>query len=90
MRVLTIAAAVFLTVGTLLTAGNYVGILQARRRCVGFSCVPILGGLFGCVGFLLLPRMRLFAFMPLLVDPGCVMMLAVLVRLLRKGPSALR
>lgn len=90
MRVLTIAAAVFLTFGTLLTVGNYVGIAHARRTRVGFSCIPILGGLFGCVGFLLLPRIRLFAFIPLLVDPGCVMMLAFLVRFLRKGPKASR
>ena len=87
MRVLTISAAVFLTSGALLTVGNYVGIVQAKRNLVGFSCIPILGGLFGCVGFLLLPRMRLFAFIPLLADPGCVMMLALLVRALRKDPK---
>jgi hypothetical protein len=87
---MTITAAVFLTLGTLLTAGNHFGIAQARRKRVGFSCIPILGGLFGCIGFLLLPRIRLFAFIPLLVDPGCAMTLAALVRLLKKGPKAFR
>jgi hypothetical protein len=90
MRAETITAAVFLTLGVLLTLGNYVGIAQAMRKRAGFSCIPILGGLFGCVGFLLLPRIRLFAFIPLLGDPGNVMTLAALVPLLRKGPKAFR
>jgi hypothetical protein len=88
--VATITIAVFLISGTLLTLGNYLGIVQAWRKHVGFSCIPILGGLFGCLGFLLLPRTRLFAFIPLLADPACVMVLALLVRLLRKGPKASR
>ena len=75
----------FLILGTLLTAGNYLGILYAWRRRVGFSCIPLLGGLFGCTGFLLLPRIRLFALIPPLVDPGCVLMLlALLVRIIKK------
>jgi hypothetical protein len=90
MRVQTIAAAVLLTLGTLLTVGNYVGIAHARRARVGFSCIPVLGGLLGCVGFLLLPRMRLFAFIPLLVDPGGIMMLVLLVHIFRKEPRASR
>jgi len=85
VRLLTIAATVFLTLGTLLTGANYVGIARARRTQVGFSCVPILGGLLGCAGFLLLPKVRLLGFIPPLVDPGCVpMMLALLVHALRK------
>jgi hypothetical protein len=90
VRAVTITAAVFPTLGTLLSVGNYLGIVRARRKHVGFSCIPILGGLFGCVGFLLLPRIRLFAFVPLVADPGCVMVLALLVRLLRKDPKASR
>jgi hypothetical protein len=90
VRAATITAAVFLTLGALLTLGNYVGIAQAMRKRVGFSCIPILGGLFGCVGFLLLPGIRLFAFIPLLVDPGCLMTLAALLRLLKKGSNAFR
>lgn len=82
---LTIAAAVSLTLGILLTVGNYIGIVYAWRKHVGFSCIPILGGLFGCTGFLLLPRIRLFAFIPPLADPGCVLMLlALLVHILKK------
>ena len=87
---LSIAAAVSLTLGTYITAGNYVGIVVARRTGVGFSCIPVLGGLLGGIGFLLLPRMRLFAFIPPLIDPGCVMMFALLIRLLRKDPKASR
>jgi hypothetical protein len=87
---LTIAAAVSLTLGTYITAGNYVGIVVARCTGVGFSCIPVLGGLFGCVGFLLLQRMRLFAFIPPLIDPGCVMITALLISLLRKDPKASR
>jgi hypothetical protein len=87
---LSIAAAVSLTLGTYITAGNYVGIVVARRTGVGFSCIPVLGGLLGCVGFLLLPRIRFFGFVPPLIDPGCVMMFALLIRLLRKDPKASR
>jgi hypothetical protein len=91
MRVPTIAAAVFLTLGVLLTGGNYIGIAQARRTQVGFSCIPILGGVLGCAGFLLLPRLRLFAFIPPLVDIGCVpMLLALLVHVLRRKPDGAR
>jgi len=83
---LTIAAAVFLTSSVLLTELNYVGIAQSRRKQVGFSCIPILGGLLGCAGFLLIPRVRFFAFIPPL-DPGCVpTLLALLVHVLRKTP----
>jgi hypothetical protein len=90
VRVQTIAAGVLLTLGALLTVGNYIGIAHAKRARVGFSCIPIFGGLFGCVGFLLLSRMRYFAFIPLLVDPGCVMVLALLVHILRKDPKISR
>jgi hypothetical protein len=61
---------VCLTLGILLTVGNYIGIVYAWRKHVEFSCIPILGGLFGCTGFLLLPRIRLFAFIPPLADPA--------------------
>ena len=87
---LKVTAAVFLALGTLLTMGNYLGIVQARRKHGGFSFIPILGGGFGCIGFLLLPRIRLFAFIPLVADPGCVMVLALLIRLLRKDPKESR
>ena len=79
MRLPTIAAAVFLTLGAVLIVGNYVGIAHARRKQVGFSCIPILGGLLGCIGLLLIPRVRLFAFLPLVADPGCLPMLLALV-----------
>jgi hypothetical protein len=78
MRVLTVAAAVFLTLGAILIVGNYVGIAYARRKQVGFSCIPILGGLLGCIGLLLIPRVRSFAFLPLVADPGCLPMLLAL------------
>ena len=88
MRVPTIAAGMLLLLGALLTGGNYIGLVHARRTQVGFSCIPLLGGVLGCVGFLLLPRLRLFAFVPLLVDVGCLpMLLASLVHLLRRKPD---
>ena len=92
MRLMTILAALFLGLGALIAFGNYLGIVRARRTHVGFSCVPILGGLFGCVGlFLLLPRIRHFAFVPLLVDPGCLPLLfALLAHLLKTGLKASR
>ena len=81
-------AAVLLSLSGFLIAGNHVGIVQARRTHVGFSCVPFLGGLFGSAGFLLLPRVRLFAFIPPLVDAGCVLMvLALLVHIFRRDAN---
>jgi hypothetical protein len=85
MHVLTIAAVVLLGVGSLVTVGNWVGVAHAWWARVGFSCVPILGGLSACVGLLLIPRVRPFAFIPLLADFGCMpMVLALLVHVLRK------
>lgn len=85
MRVPIMAAGVFLTLGALLTGANYIGIAHARRTHVGFSCIPLLGGVLGCAGFLLLPGLRLFAFIPPLMDIGCVpMLLALLVHILRR------
>ncbi len=84
MRLLTIAAVIFLGLSAFLVAGNWLGIAEARRTKVGFSCVPILGGLFGGVGFLLLPRLRLLALLPPVVDIGCVpMLVALLVHIVR-------
>jgi hypothetical protein len=34
------------------------------------SMAPLLGGLLGVVGFLLIPRLRPYAWLPLLLDPG--------------------
>jgi hypothetical protein len=47
MHLPTIAAAVFLALGAILVVGNYVGIAHARRKHIGFSCIPILRGLVG-------------------------------------------
>jgi hypothetical protein len=83
MRLPTIVPAMLLTLGAILSVGNYVGIVHARRKHVGFSCIPIVGGLLGCAGFLLPPRLKLFAFLPPLMDIGCMPMLfALLVHLL--------
>jgi len=82
MRLPTTAAAVFLTLGAILIVGNYVGIVQARRKHVGFSCIPVLGGLLGCAGFLSLPRLWPFGFIPQLVDIGCVPLLFASLHLL--------
>ena len=85
MHVQTIAAVVLLSLSAFLIGGNYLGIAWARRTNAGFSCIPILGGLLGCAGFLLLPKIRLLAFIPPLVDPGCVLLVvALLVRILKK------
>jgi hypothetical protein len=88
MRVQTIMAVVLLGLSAFLIGGNYVGIVRAKLTKVGFSCIPILGGLSGCAGFLLLPGMRLFAFIPLLVDPGgLLMLLPLLLHILKKPPA---
>jgi hypothetical protein len=46
--------------------------------------------LLGCVDLLLLPKVRLFAFIPLLADPGCLVVLALLVSILRNDPRVSR
>lgn len=78
MRVQVVAAVVLLRLGGLLILGNWLEFSKARRTGLGFSCVPILGGLFGCIGFLLLPKLRVFAFIAPLADLGCVPMLVAL------------
>lgn len=87
---LTIAAGVSLALAAFfIIACNYIGIVHSRRTRVGFSCVPIIGGVLGGVGFLLLPRLKLFAFIPPLVDIGCVPILcALLVYILRRKPDS--
>ena len=90
-----IAAAVLLGLGCFVTVGNWVGRAHALWTRVGYSCVPILGGLCACVGLPLIPRVKPFAFIPLLLDLGCVPMvlagvLALLVYGLRKLRDALR
>lgn len=68
-----------------LIGGNYLGIAWARLTNAGFSCIPILLGLLGCAGFLLLPKIRLLAFIPPLVDPSWVLLVfALLVHILKK------
>lgn len=69
----------FLGLGGLLTFGNYWGIVQARRTRTNFSRIPILGGLFGCVGTLLFAKSRWWAFILLFVDPGCMPMILALI-----------
>ena len=90
MQMLTIAAGAFLTLAAVFIIGcNYIGIVHARRTRVGFSCVPIIGGVLGGAGFLLLPRLKLLAFIPPLVDIGCVpVLLALLVHILRRKPDS--
>ena len=79
MREQTIAAVTLLSLGALPILVNWMGFEKARRTGVGFSSVPILSGFFGCMGLLLLPSLRMFAFIPPLVDLGCLPTLAALV-----------
>lgn len=71
---LSVVGGVFLGFGGFLTLGNYWGIAQARRTKSNFSCIPILGGLFGCVGWVLFAKPRWLAFIPLFADPGSMPM----------------
>lgn len=34
------------------------------------STIPLIGGLSGCIGFLLLPKLRAYALLPLILDVG--------------------
>jgi hypothetical protein len=91
IRLMTIVGIVLLTLSALLVGANWFGIISARHPRVGFSCVPILGGLLGCVGFLLIPKLRLTAFIPPLVDIGFVPTLCVLfVHVLRSNANGAR
>lgn len=66
---LRVVGAAFLGLRGLLVSGNYWGIVQARRTRTNFSCIPILGGLFGCVGTLFLRKSRWRAFYPAIRGP---------------------
>lgn len=82
---LRVLGAILLGLGGLLTFGNYWGIAQARRTKTHFSCIPILGGLFGCVGMVLVAKVRWLAFIPPLADVGCMPMLLALAFFLLSG-----
>jgi hypothetical protein len=70
-------ATALVTVGAILIAANYVGIAFWVRKKMNYSCIPVLGGLLASVGFLFIPALRLFAWLPPLIDPGCAPMLVM-------------
>jgi hypothetical protein len=71
MRFFAIAGVISLCASSIAIAANWTGILRyvfARRN---YSMIPIVGGVAGSVGLLLLGRWRAFLWVPLVADPGC-------------------
>jgi hypothetical protein len=72
-------------VGAAVTVGNCLGIARAKVSKVNYSCIPLVGGLLGSIGFSAAPKVRMCAWVPLVIDPGCLPMLVMtVVRLLKK------
>lgn len=82
---LRVVGGVFLGLGGFLALGNYWGIAQAQRTKTNFSCIPILGGLFGSVGWVLFAKSRWLAFIPLFADPGSMPMVLALIVFVLSG-----
>jgi hypothetical protein len=66
--------AVFVSLGAWATIGNYAAIMQRK----GGSLSPLLGGLLLAAAMFLYPaaRVRHYAWIPLVLDPGCLVMFA--------------
>ena len=62
--------------GVLVTTANFAGIAMSRRER-HYSLVPLLGGSSIAVGLLVCPLDGLahYAWVPLLLDPGCLLMI---------------
>jgi hypothetical protein len=61
-----------------LTLANAALLLAGAFSRRHFSVIPLFGGLLGAVGFLLAPRLRPYAWLPLLLDPGTAILLVAL------------
>lgn len=48
------------------------------------STVPLIGGLSGCIGFLLLPKLRAYAVLPLILDVGTAILLLAAPKICRE------
>jgi hypothetical protein len=78
VKYLSTAAFSFLLWGGMLTIPNLLGVLRCAFFKKKYSMVPFLGGVLTSIGLLLLPRLRPFAWIPLIVDPGCAWLTAKL------------
>ena len=73
--------------GLLWIVGNIYFFLRGHLLREHHSLVPFVGGVLACVGMLLSPieAVRSFAWVPLLIDPGCSFVLACFVWYTFKG-----
>jgi hypothetical protein len=67
-----------------LALANVVMLLAGAFSRRHFSVIPLFGGLLGAVGFLLIPRLRPYAWLPLLLDPGTAFSLVAIPWLLNE------
>jgi hypothetical protein len=92
MKYLSVAAFWLLFWGGMLMLPNLLGILRYAFFKKKYSMIPFLGGVLTSIGLLLLPRLRPFAWIPLIVDPGCALLGAKLLfnwrTIFRNGPDA--
>ena len=92
MKYLSIAAFSLMFWGGMLTLPNVLGVLRYAFFKKRYSLIPFLGGVLTSIGLLLLPRLRPFAWVPLIVDPGCALLTAKLLHnwraIFRNGSGA--
>jgi hypothetical protein len=72
MLFLQTIALVLMTLGGLIAAMNWLSIFQSWRTGRFHSAIPLIGGLFLCVGMLLLPSTRPYAWAALPLDYGTI------------------
>jgi hypothetical protein len=75
-----------------ISAINWFFVVLNQLRCRGctslpcphcFPLIPLFGGLTGFIGFILVPSLRLYAWAPLLLDPGTLSLFVAVPALIR-------
>lgn len=79
MILLWILSTTMIALGLVLGLCQWLAMIQVTRQGKGYSFVPLLAGLMGSVGCLISPSpaMKTMWWLPLFVDPGCVLLFSV-------------
>ena len=92
VKYLSVAAFWFMFWGSMLMLPNLLGVLRYAFFKKRYSSILFLGGMLASIGLFLLPRSRSFAWIPLIVDPGCAWLTVKLLldwqKIFQKPPDA--
>ena len=92
VKYLSVAAFCFMFCGSMLLLPNLLGVLRYAFFKKSYSSIPFAGGVLASMGLFLLPGSRSFAWIPLIVDPGCAWLTVKLLldwrKILQKPPGS--